>query len=89
MSGVADLSGGTEGRVSWTLTPRHTDTHVRLSAQVTSARFLDRLLLAAGGRLWLHRRFGAILETLASRLTEERLADEENSGLTPRRASQM
>lgn len=89
MSGVAELSGGTEGRVSWTLTPRHSDTHVRLSAQVASARFLDRLLLAAGGRRWFRRRFGAILETLASHFRKERLADEENSALTPRRPSQV
>jgi hypothetical protein len=38
---------------------------VRLAAKVRSAGPLDRLLLAAGGRAWLRRRFTVTLSRLA------------------------
>jgi hypothetical protein len=65
--GTADLSGGTLATVRWTLTPVERGTQVELAAFVEKAGLLDRLLLAAGGRRWLRRRFSSILVRLAQR----------------------
>jgi uncharacterized protein YndB with AHSA1/START domain len=55
--GMAQLSGGTRARVSWTLAPSGGRTRVRLAAEVETAAWFDRLLLALGARVWLRRRF--------------------------------
>lgn len=64
MHGTAELSGGTLARVAWELAEDVAGTAVRLSAVVHRAAPPDRLLLALGGRAWMARRFGAILERL-------------------------
>ena len=68
LSGVAHVGSGTIARVSWTLHPAGAGTGVRLEATVEHASLLDRALLALGGRRWLERRFGTILETLERRI---------------------
>jgi hypothetical protein len=65
--GTADLSGGTQATVRWTLTPAEGGTLVELAAFVEREGTLDRLLLAAGARRWLRRRFSSILARLAQR----------------------
>jgi carbon monoxide dehydrogenase subunit G len=67
MTGTADLSGGTQALVRWTLTPESGETRVELAARLEKAGVLDRLLLAMGGRRWIRRRFRSILQTLAQR----------------------
>ena len=69
ITGTADLSGGTRAVVRWTLSPAGGDTWVGLSAHLERAGVLDRLLLAAGGRHWIRRRFAAILATLGARFS--------------------
>ena len=69
MVGTAALSGGTQAVVRWTLTPEEGDTRVELAAHLQQAGLLDRLLLAAGGRRWVRRRFASILATLAKRFS--------------------
>jgi Polyketide cyclase / dehydrase and lipid transport len=64
LEGSATL-GRTVARVRWELSQHHHATLVRLEAEVEQAGPLDRLLLAAGGRRWLRRRFGATVVTLA------------------------
>jgi uncharacterized protein YndB with AHSA1/START domain len=66
--GTAELSSGTRARVSWVIAGRLGASRVRLAAEVERARPLDRLLLAAGGRWWLRRRFASTLERLALEL---------------------
>jgi hypothetical protein len=68
MAGTAFVGKRTEAHVLWTLTPVATGTLVRLEATVERAGRGDALLLAAGGRRWLERRFGSILATLAQRV---------------------
>ena len=68
MIGTAELSGGTRARVSWVIAGRLSASRVRLAAEVEQAGTLDRLLLAAGGRRWLRRRFASTLERLATEL---------------------
>jgi hypothetical protein len=67
MAGTAELGGGTRARVTWSLTPEGDATLVRLGADVETAGALDRMLLALGGKVWLRRRFGAILDTFTER----------------------
>ncbi|MBV9213656.1 MAG: SRPBCC family protein [Actinobacteria bacterium] len=67
--GTAEIGEQTRARVSWTLAPRFGDTRVRLAAEIDRAGPLDRLLLAAGGRRWLTRRFRAALERLDRELS--------------------
>lgn len=57
--------GRTRAAVSWELTDDPDGTRVRLAATVLAAGPLDRLLLAAGGRTWLRRRFATTLRRLA------------------------
>jgi hypothetical protein len=65
LSGVAELGATTTARVSWSLHPcGSAGTGVVLSATVSSASLLDRVLLVAGGRLWIRRMFAETLERL-------------------------
>ena len=66
MLGRAELSGGTTATVRWSLWPATEGTRVELAALVETTGPLDRLLLAAGGRAWLRRRFAGALDQLAS-----------------------
>ena len=66
--GTAELASGTRARVSWVIAGRLGSSRVRLAADLERARPLDRLLLAAGGRWWLRRRFASTLERLANEL---------------------
>jgi uncharacterized protein YndB with AHSA1/START domain len=68
--GTAELANGTRARVSWVIAGRLGSSRVRLAAELERARPLDRLLLAAGGRWWLRRRFASTLERLAHELAE-------------------
>ena len=68
MFGAADVGARTHARVTWTLAPAGGGTEVTLAAEVERDSALDRLLLAAGGRRWLERRFQEVLEALAERL---------------------
>jgi Polyketide cyclase / dehydrase and lipid transport len=63
IDGVAEL-GRTRALVAWALAEEGEGTRVRLTATVLAASPLDRLLLAAGGRIWLRRRFAATLARL-------------------------
>ena len=67
MAGSAELGRRTRARVSWSLVGRDGETEVTLSAGLEHAGLIDRLLLALGGRVWLRRRFGSVLERLAER----------------------
>lgn len=68
MIGTAELASGTRARVSWTIAGRLGASRVRLAAELEGARPLDRVLLAAGGRWWMRRRFASTLERLAREL---------------------
>jgi hypothetical protein len=57
--------GATRARVCWRLEPDGAGTRVTLSAEVLESGRLDRVLLAAGGRLWMRRRLGATLRRLS------------------------
>ena len=67
--GTAELSGGTVARVAWEMAEDAGGTRVRLSAEVERAARLDRILLALGGRVWMRRRFAAILARLDEQVT--------------------
>jgi hypothetical protein len=69
LEGRATL-GRTVARVQWELIARGEATLVRLEAHVLRAGLLDRLLLAAGGRAWLRRRFRVTIAGLARRCAE-------------------
>ena len=64
MHGTAELSGGTRALIAWELSPASGGTAVRLSANVEQAALPDRMLLGLGGRVWMARRFDAILARL-------------------------
>jgi hypothetical protein len=64
MHGTAELSGGTVARIAWELAPADGGSAVRLAAEVERMAPGDRLLLALGGRVWMQRRFDAILARL-------------------------
>jgi hypothetical protein len=68
IAGTAFVGRRTEARVRWTLTPAPGGTRVRLEATVERLGRPEALLLAAGGRRWLQRRFVSILQTLARRV---------------------
>jgi uncharacterized protein YndB with AHSA1/START domain len=65
MTGTADLSGGSQAVIRWSLGRDGGATRVELAAHLERTGFLDRLLLALGGRRWIRRRFASILQTLA------------------------
>lgn len=69
--GAAQVGRRTRARVTWTITPRAAGSHVRVEAVVLRAGTLDRLLLAAGGRWWMRRRFQRALVQLARALEGE------------------
>jgi hypothetical protein len=70
--GTAELGEETRARVSWTLAGRlGRETRVRLAAEIERTDPLDRLLLAAGGRAWLRRRFEATLRHLAEQFERD------------------
>ena len=60
IEGTARL-GRTRAVVRWELRPESRGTRVHLAARVLAAGPIDRLLLAAGGRAWLRRRFTVTL----------------------------
>jgi hypothetical protein len=78
--GTAELASGTRARVSWVLAGRLGATRVRLAADLERAGPLDRLLLAAGGRWWLRRRFASTLERLARELATRTPAEADRAG---------
>jgi len=63
VSGLA-RSGATHAAISWDLAPSDGGTLVTLRADLLEAGPLDRLVLAAGGRAWMTRRFAATLQRL-------------------------
>jgi hypothetical protein len=69
LAGTARL-GRTRAVVRWDLRPEPRGTRVHLVANVVAAGRLDRLLLAAGGRAWLRRRFTVTLSRLAQAVAE-------------------
>jgi hypothetical protein len=64
--GTAEIGGRTRARVSWSLAGHLESTRVRLTAGIERASWLDRALLALGGRWWLRRRFAATLDGLVA-----------------------
>jgi hypothetical protein len=64
IAGTAALGPRTLALVSWTLRADGEGVRVRLAASLERASPVDRLLLAAGGRAWMRRRFAKILATL-------------------------
>ena len=68
IAGTASVGSRTEALVRWTLAPAAQGTRVRLEATVARLGRTEAVLLAAGGRGWLERRFDSILQTLARRL---------------------
>jgi len=70
IAGTASIGRRTEAQVRWTLAPEGESTRVRLEAAVQRASALEAVLLAAGGRRWLGRRFDSILATLARRMDD-------------------
>lgn len=68
IAGTASVGGRTEARVRWTLTPAPRGTRVRLEATIERLGRAEAVLLAAGGRRWLERRFASILQTLGRRV---------------------
>jgi Polyketide cyclase / dehydrase and lipid transport len=71
--GSAEVGRRTRAVVRWSLAPRGTRTAVRLSATVWTLGLPDRLLLAAGGKRWLRRRFAATIASLAWQLAQQAL----------------
>ena len=67
MRGTAELGDGTRAKIEWRFAPEGTGTRLRLGADVEHASRLDRVLLLAGGSLWLRRRFARILRALVAR----------------------
>ena len=70
IAGMASVGRRTEAQVRWTLAPEGQRTRVRLEAVVRRSGALEAMLLAAGGRRWLGRRFDAILATLSRRMAD-------------------
>ena len=69
IEGTARL-GRTRAVVRWELRPEPRGTRVNLVATVLAAGPIDRLLLAAGARAWLRRRFTVTLNHLAQTVAE-------------------
>lgn len=66
--GDAQVGRRTHARVTWTIAPRGEGSRVAVEAAVLRAGPLDRVLLAAGGRWWMRRRFARVLAQLARAL---------------------
>ncbi len=69
--GTAQVGHMTRAFVRWKLSWSNGATRVRLEATIHQAGLLDWLLLVLGGRAWLKRRFGAVLERLAERFSHD------------------
>ena len=69
IEGTARL-GRTRAVVRWELRPESRGTRVHLVARMLATGPIDRLLLAAGGRAWLRRRFTVTLSRLAQAVAE-------------------
>jgi uncharacterized protein YndB with AHSA1/START domain len=82
IEGTARL-GRTQAVVRWELQSEPRGTRVHLVATVIAVGPLDRLLLAAGGRAWLRRRFTVTL----SRLAETVPGRQEGAARRPGRAA--
>lgn len=67
IAGLAEVGARTTARVRWELSPAPGGgTTVSLTAAVEDVGPADRLLLAAGGKLWMGRVFAATLSRLAA-----------------------
>jgi uncharacterized protein YndB with AHSA1/START domain len=66
--GSARVGEATRAQVRWTLHERGDETTVCLTAQLTAAGLADRILWAAGGRIWMRRRLERTLRGLSHRL---------------------
>jgi uncharacterized protein YndB with AHSA1/START domain len=67
LEGRARIGSATEAEIRWRLEPVSPErTRVALSARVTAAAPLDRLLLAIGGRRWLEALFHRVLARLSA-----------------------
>jgi hypothetical protein len=78
LAGTAAVGRVTRANVRWDIEAqgaRAEDSLVVLEAAVLSASTIDRLLLAAGGRRWLHRRFRHALLRLSDALAAEPSAE--------------
>ena len=82
IEGTARL-GRTRAVVRWELRPEPRGTRVNLVATVLAAGPIDRLLLAAGARAWLRRRFTVTLNHLAQTVAERQA----EAATSPRRAA--
>lgn len=71
IEGLAHVGRRTAVRITWSLRPDPEGSRVELTATELSLGRIDRLLLAAGGRLWLRHRFAVTLERLAEQLAVE------------------
>ena len=69
LRGIAELGRGTRGAVRWEIEPAPSGSRVRFSAQVEQATAADRVLLACGGRWWLHRIVTVALERLGTSIS--------------------
>ena len=66
IDGTAEVGPNTRGRVSWRFEPDGEGTRVTLSAELDGGNPPDRLIWAAGGRIWLEGRLRATLARLRS-----------------------
>ncbi len=55
LRGSAEIGRRTHGAVRWEIVPAAEGSRVTFTATVERASFLDRILLACGGRWWLAR----------------------------------
>ena len=65
--GHAEIGSRTRAAVDWSLAGEGSVTRVRLAAEIEALGPLDRVLWAAGGRLWMERRFERVLDGLRRR----------------------
>jgi len=77
--GVAEVGRRTRAFVRWKLYDSDGATRVRLEATIDRLESLDRLLLLLGGRRWLERRFGSVLDRLAKHFARDKSEREEVS----------
>jgi hypothetical protein len=64
LSGTAAVGRHTLANVRWSIAEHEHGSHITLTATVTNAGLLDRLLLALGGEWWLRRRFEHVLAAI-------------------------
>lgn len=69
LQGVAEAGRGTRARITWSLAADGPGaTRVVLEASIEAMSRVDRALWKLGGRLWMRRRFAAVVEGLAHSL---------------------